>query len=160
MQPDGRSSLSCHHQQIIDRIHHEGAGSSQQRLRTADHTNRRRVPVGLTRKHHHRIRIRNEYLVVNRVDVKAIGPMQLGRRPLDDTNWRLFAVSPSAEGQDALRKLIGHDDLVVQVIEPNIVHRSGQERALPRDLSHRWLEVLRQPGEGRDLRMGHSVGHQ
>ena len=73
---------------------------------------------------------------------------------------RFLAVCPTPERQDGLGELVGYDDLVAVCIVMDGMHGPSEQRRLSFDPPNGLLGSLRQPGEGRNLRMGHSVGDQ
>jgi hypothetical protein len=59
-----------------------------------------------------------------------------------------------------LRELLGNGELIVNGVVHNPVHGSAEQAALAFNPS-KWLcSPLRQPGEDRNLRMGHSIRDQ
>src|SRR2546426_11304129 len=81
-------------------------------------------------------------------------------RSLDDANRPFLSIGRPAEYQDGLRQRTRNDDFVVNRIVCKTMHGSADHCFLTFEHSNRWSVLLRQPGEGRNLRMGHSVGHQ
>ena len=80
-------------------------------------------------------------------------------RSLNDANRSFFSVDGSAESQNGLRQRAIHNDFVVDRIVGKTMHGPAEQRFLTLDRSYRRLILLRLPGEGRNLRMGHSVRH-
>src|SRR5207245_2728235 len=79
---------------------------------------------------------------------------------LNDSNGTFLSSGPSAERQDRICKRVAHDKFIMYLIVANIVHGSGQFAGLAKHRAGWSLSFVRQPGECRNLRMGHSVGHQ
>ena len=76
---------------------------------------------------------------------------------LKDSNGRLVSIGTASEIHDRLRKRAGYNNLVVAVVVINVVRVPHQLRGLSCNISHRRHIAVRQPGERRDLRVGHSV---
>src|SRR5262249_41777482 len=107
----------------------------------------------------------NQNLVVNRIDayliVAATSITQYLRiTPLDYTYRRLFSIGGAAEYQHGLGEGTRDHNFIVDVVECKTMHGPADLCPLTLDRSNRRRVFLRQPGEDRDLRMGHSVGHQ
>src|SRR5205823_9019238 len=79
---------------------------------------------------------------------------------LDDSNGTFLSAGSSAKRQDRVCKRIHDKKLIMYLIVANVVHRPGQFAHLAVYSSGRRLCSVRQPGERRNLRMGHSVRHQ
>src|SRR5438309_1967987 len=78
----------------------------------------------------------------------------------DHTQRRLFSVRSASEYQNGLRQRTVDHDFVMGRVVSDIVHRPADERLLTFERPSRRRIFPRQPGEGRDLRMVHSVRHQ
>ena len=84
----------------------------------------------------------------------------LRMRPLDHPNGRFLSIGPSTEYQDCLRQRTGDDDFIVNRIIRKTMHRPADQCLLTLQRSYRWCIFPRQPGEGRNLRMDHSIRDQ
>ena len=106
----------------------------------------------------------DEDFVVNRIDGDSIHPIRrahnLRARSLDDADRRFFSGSSAAEYQDRLRERTADHNFVVDRIVSDVVHRPAEPCELALQLPGRFRIFLCQPGEGRNLRMHHSVRHQ
>ena len=83
-----------------------------------------------------------------------------GLRALDDSNRSFLSIGSAAERQDCLSVRNGYDNFVMHRIVTYIVHRSRKFAGLTVQCSNWGLSAVRQPGEYRNLRMGHSVGYE
>src|SRR5881628_1921774 len=81
-------------------------------------------------------------------------------RTLNDAQRRRFSLGAAGERQNGLSELLRNRELVVDFIVSETVHRPAEQRSLTFDFSNRLRVFIRQPGECRNLRMGHSVRHQ
>ena len=102
----------------------------------------------------------NISLVIYRIHSDAIRLHQLGFWALNHSDGSRFSIRASRESEDGLRELLRDSDFIMDFIVRETVHRPAHERFLAFDLTHRLCVLIRQPGECRNLRMGHSVGHQ
>jgi hypothetical protein len=66
----------------------------------------------------------------------------------------------AAEGQNRLSELVRNQNLVIDRIVADVVHRAGQHGLLSCQNPGRPVGFLRHPGENRNLRVGHSVRNQ
>src|SRR5262249_43489519 len=66
-------------------------------------------------------------------------------------------IGVSAESEDRKRVERRYEDFVVHRIVRHVVNRAGKQSILSGNGSHRLCTTIRQPGECRNLRMGHSV---
>ena len=88
------------------------------------------------------------------------GTQYPGMRALNDAKRRFLSICASTENQDCLRERSRHHDFIVNRIVSKTVHRAADQRFLTFERADRWSIFLRQPGESRNLRMNHSVGHE
>ena len=96
--------------------------------------------------------------VVNSVDINTVTRhLDLCMWSLDGPGRRLVSVGSAFVIHNGLSKSAGHNDLVVGFVVVNVVRVTHQLRSLSSDISHRRHIAIRQPGECRDLREGHSV---
>src|SRR4030095_7068116 len=79
---------------------------------------------------------------------------------LNDTNRRFLSACSSTECQDCLRQRTVHYNFVVYFVVGKTVHGPAQQRLLSFQHASGRRIFPRQPGEGRNLRMRHSVRHQ
>src|SRR6266571_4894791 len=84
----------------------------------------------------------------------------LRMRSLDDPDGRFLSLGASAEKQDGLSQRTVHHNFIVNRIICQTVHGPADHRFLTFQRSCLQRIFLRQPGEYRDLRGIHSVGHQ
>ena len=152
-------AIQTDHEDIVDRIHGDSVRALQLCVRPFDDTDRRDVTVGLARINRNCVAGVGENLVVNRVHVQSATDGS-GLWTLDDSNWRFLSIGSAAERQNCLSVGDGHDDLIMHSVIADVVHCSGKFAGLTVERSNRRLSSVRQPGEYRNLRMGHSVGHQ
>ena len=73
---------------------------------------------------------------------------------------RHLAVRIPREDQNRAGPRLRQDELVVDVVVRDRVLRPTQQRLLAFDPPNRLCIAVRQPGEHRNLRMGHSIGGQ
>ena len=81
-------------------------------------------------------------------------------RPLNDAERRFLTFGASTEDQDGLSERAGNNDFVMNVVVCKTMHGPADACFLTIDHTDRRRVFLRQPGEGRNLRMGHSVRHE
>jgi hypothetical protein len=79
---------------------------------------------------------------------------------LNHAKGRFLPVGSAAETQNCLCQRAGDADLVVNRIKTETVHRPADQCLLTFQRSDWWCIFPRQPGEGRNLRMVHSIRHQ
>ncbi len=108
---------------------------------------------------------RKIYLVVNPINTHFIESgisvtEYLGPRSLNDPKRRFLSGGSSTECQDRLCQGTGHNDFIINFVECQTVHGPAQQCLLSFQCPKSRRILLRQPGEGRNLRMRHSVGHQ
>ena len=89
-----------------------------------------------------------------------IRSIQLRMGALNRANGRLFSFSRASEYQYGLGKGIGHEDLIMGRVVADVVHGAAQMAFLSGQKADGLGILLRQPGEGRNLRMGHSIWNQ
>ena len=149
-----------------NRIGSHSGHSTDLRVRTAEHSFRRHVASGGPIKYQNRIRSDGkEDLVIdaidgNRIERAITGADDLRMRSLNVADGRFFSVRASAKNEDRLSQRTIDDNFVVNRIVVESVHGPADQRLLTDQRSGRRRVLLCQPGKGRNLRMGHSVGHQ
>src|SRR5436190_13983673 len=100
---------------------------------TAEYANRRYVSLRGPLEDKDRsatLSIRNIDLVVNGICIELIVKNQAGLRTLNHADWRLLAISGAVKGEDCIRKRIRHDDLIVNRVVNDRVHRPSEHRFL------------------------------
>src|SRR5437867_1158027 len=167
-------------QEIPDRIDSYGGNSSNLGIGPAENSLGRHVSVCFPRKYQNGIRNSpvvaawtslstctggKQDLIIHRIDAHLIvsgvsGTYDFGVWPLDDPNGRFLSVGPSPECQDRLCQSAIDDNFVVNRVISKTMHGPADLCLLACDRSNRRRIVLRQPGEGRNLRMDHSVRYQ
>ena len=89
-----------------------------------------------------------------------VGLASLGAWTVNHPKGRLCAAGIASEAQDRLAELRRHDDAVRNLVVRDPVHRPAQPGGLSFDSPNRLRSSVRQPGEHRNLRVGHSVRYQ
>ena len=103
---------------------------------------------------------RNKNFVVDGIGVQLIGVDQSGLETLNDSGRRFLAGGAAAESHDRVGKGVRHDDFIVDGVIHDRVHAARQHGLLPFNSPNGFGVSVRQPGEHRNLRMGHSVRGQ
>src|SRR5262249_1834075 len=98
----------------------------------------------------------NTYAVISQVG----GALYLRVRALNEPNGWLLSVCGAPESQDRLRERAGDHNFVMQRVVAEAMHGPAYARLLALQDSYRWCIFPRQPSEGRDLRMVHSIRNQ
>src|SRR5207244_3949417 len=81
-------------------------------------------------------------------------------RSLDDSNRSLLSVRVALERHDGFGERIHYEKFVMDFVVTDVVHCARQVAGLTVNRADGWLRPIRQPGESRDLRMGHSVRNE
>src|SRR5207247_9160339 len=101
--------------------------------------------------------LRNENFAVHSIDSDGLRVLEPGVRTENFTHRRDVTVGVASESEDRESIKGRHEDLVVNGIISHVVNRSAEQRILTSNCSRRLCTTIRQPGECRNLRMGHSV---
>ena len=116
--------------------------------------------IGHHRKNEDLVTLRHKNLVIGGVDFQRVCANQLRFGSLDHADRSFLSVGPAAEGEDRLRKRVIDVELVASFVVADIMHCPAEFGCLSEDPPPWSVASLRQPGEGRNLRMGHSVRYQ
>ena len=92
----------------------------------AQDTDRRHVALPLPREDQNRPMPRgDENLVVDRIDIKVFGSIQLAVRALNDPDRPLLAARCATIGENGLSKLLGNAELIMNGIVSDPMHGSA-----------------------------------
>ena len=163
-QHPSRSAFARYQQEITDWINTHGGPPRKSRVRPGENADGRNVTVRLAWKYQNLIEAGGDVdFIVNGIDAHLIEASltdDLGPRTLDDAQRRILSLSPALECEDRLGERTAHYKFIVDRIVREIVHRPAEPRFVTFQFPERNRVFLRQPGESRNLRMVHSVGHQ
>jgi len=114
-----------HGEQIVDRIDGDRA-TLDLRIRTANGAFRSHITLAVKRKDQNPSPIGHEDLPVHDIDREPVRPVQISIGSLDKTDRGFLTVCAASEREDCVGERVGHQDLVIHGVVPDVVHRSAQ----------------------------------